>query len=327
MSALVVQDVYKKFGKPGEPFWKRMLKASSLNGKDGKNGHNGNGNGHIKDQVETNGQNPELVKADQNIAKSNGHSQTSDKEKRIVVAVDHVSFTVEKGEIFGVLGPNGGGKSTLIRLISTLLLPDSGKVFVFGIDVEKHPLEVQRMINRVSVEASFFKKLSPMENLLYGARLYGLDGKQTRKQVVEILTRLGLEKRSIYSPMEEMSRGMQQKVAIARALLSHPQLLLLDEPTTGLDPRSKREVQAVIQELRKEHDTTILLTTHDMNEAEMLCNRIAIMDSGKIVALDTPAALKQRIPEKDGKAPTLEDVFLELTGKKLVTPEETENQP
>jgi ABC-2 type transport system ATP-binding protein len=321
MSALVVQDVYKKFGKPGDPFWKRMLKASSLNGKSSEgNGHNGNGNGHIKDQVETNGQKPKEVEAG---TKVNGNGQA----KPAVIAVDHVSFTVEKGEIFGVLGPNGGGKSTLIRLISTLLLPDSGKVFVFGLDVEKQPREVQKMINRVSVEASFFKKLSPMENLLYGARLYGLDGKQTRKQVLEILTRLGLEKRSIYSPMEEMSRGMQQKVAIARALLSHPQLLLLDEPTTGLDPRSKREVQAVVQELRKEFDTTILLTTHDMNEAEMLCDRIAIMDSGKVVALDTPAALKQRIPAKDGKAPTLEDVFLELTGKKLVAPEESENQP
>jgi ABC-2 type transport system ATP-binding protein len=152
--------------------------------------------------------------------------------------------------------------------------------------------------------------------------LYGLDAKETRKQVVEILTRLGLEKRAIGSPMEEMSRGMQQKVAIARALLSHPELLLLDEPTTGLDPRSKREVQAVVRELREKYNTTILLTTHDMSEAESMCDRIAIMDSGNVVALDTPAALRQRIPAKDGKEPTLEDVFLELTGKKLVDPEE-----
>lgn len=183
-------------------------------------------------------------------------------------------------------------------------------------------MQVQRLINRVSVEASFFKKLSPLENLLYGARLYGLEGKQTHKQVVEILTRLGLEKRSIYSPMEEMSRGMQQKVAIARALLTKPELLLLDEPTTGLDPRSKREVQAIIQEMRKEHGTTMILTTHDMIEAENLCDRIAIMDSGKVVALDTPANLKKRIPPKNGTEATLEEVFLELTGKKLTNPEE-----
>jgi ABC-2 type transport system ATP-binding protein len=243
--------------------------------------------------------------------------------KPAVVAVDHVSFAVPVGEIFGVLGPNGSGKSTLIRLIATLLLPDSGSVEVFGYDVVRQPMQVQRQINRVSVEASFFKKLSPMENLLYGARLYGMDGRQTRHQVVEILTRLGLEKRTIYQPMEEMSRGMQQKVAIARALLSRPRLLLLDEPTTGLDPRSKREVQAVVRELNREHGTTILLTTHDMLEAESLCDRIAVIDSGKLVALDTPVALKGLIPS-NGHEPTLEDVFLELTGKQLVKEDEAE---
>lgn len=151
-----------------------------------------------------------------------------------MTAVDQVSFEIEQGEIFGVLGPNGGGKSTLIRLLSTLLLPDNGQISVFGYDVERQFVQVQELINRVSVEASFFKKLSPMENLLYGARLYGLKGSETRRQVVEILTRLGLEKQQITSPMEEMSRGMQQKVAIARALLSHPRFLLLDEPTTNL---------------------------------------------------------------------------------------------
>lgn len=244
----------------------------------------------------------------------------SNGSKPSVVAVDHVSFGVNEGEIFGVLGPNGSGKSTLIRLIATLLLPDQGDIQVFGYDVVKQPVEVQRLINRVSVEASFFKKLSPMENLLYGARLYGLSGKETRIRVEEILLRLGLEKRSIYKPMEEMSRGMQQKVAIARALLSRPRLLLMDEPTTGLDPRSKREVQEVIKELNRDSGTTILLTTHDMLEADHLCNRIAILDSGSIVALDTPEGLKQMI-SPNGHELTLEDVFLELTGKSLVKEE------
>jgi ABC-2 type transport system ATP-binding protein len=205
----------------------------------------------------------------------------------------------------------------LIRLIATLLLPDRGDIQVFGHDVVNEPMEVQRLINRVSVEASFFKKLSPMENLLYGARLYGMSGRETRPRVEEILIRLGLEKRSIYKPMDEMSRGMQQKVAIARALLSRPRLLLMDEPTTGLDPRSKLEVQAVIRELNQDSGTTILLTTHDMLEADHLCNRIAIIDSGKIVALDTPQGLK-KIVSSNGHEPTLEDVFLELTGKALV---------
>jgi ABC-2 type transport system ATP-binding protein len=238
--------------------------------------------------------------------------------KVVKVAVDHVSFSVHEAEIFGVLGPNGSGKSTLIRLIATLLLPDAGSITVFGHDVVNHPMDVQRLINRVSVEASFFKKLSPMENLLYGARLYGMEGKETRRKVVEILTRLGLESSAIRQPMEEMSRGMQQKVAIARALLSRPRLLLLDEPTTGLDPRSKREVQEVVRELNGQFGTTILLTTHDMGEAEALCHRIAIVDNGKIVALDTPDALKRLIP-RNGHEPTLEDVFLELTGNKLVS--------
>jgi ABC-2 type transport system ATP-binding protein len=273
--AVVVREAYKKFGKPGGPFWKRIHKR------------NGNQNG----------------------------------SKPAVVAVDRVSFEVHSGEIFGVLGPNGSGKSTLIRLLATLLLPDSGAIEVFGYDVVRQSLEVQRLINRVSVEASFFKKLSPMENLIYGARLYGLEGAETRRRVVEILTRLGLEKRSIYQPMEEMSRGMQQKVAIARALLSRPRLLLLDEPTTGLDPRSKQEVQAVVRELNQEAGTTILLTTHDMLEADALCDRIAIIDSGKIVALDTPEGLKKLI-SPNGHEHTLEEVFLELTGKTLVKEED-----
>jgi ABC-2 type transport system ATP-binding protein len=249
--------------------------------------------------------------------RSNGREADAHSRKKAVVAVDRVSFTIHEGEIFGVLGPNGSGKSTLIRLIATLLLPDEGKIEVLGYDAVRQPMQVQRLINRVSVEASFFKKLSPMENLLYGARLYGMDGRETRLRVVEILTRLGLQKRTIYHPMEEMSRGMQQKVAIARALLSRPRILLLDEPTTGLDPRSKREVQGVVRELNQENGTTILLTTHDMLEAESLCHRIAILDGGKIVALDTPEALKRSI-HRNGHEITLEDVFLELTGKALV---------
>lgn len=290
-AAISANNVYKKFGKPSEPFWRRFLT---------------------------------LAKSNENSRNDLKSEKKTETNERFVIAVDHVSFRVETGEIFGVLGPNGGGKSTLIRLISTLLLPDSGNISVFGEDVVRQSMKVQEMINRVSVEASFFKKLSPMENLIYGARLYGLDASKARKQIVEILTRLGLERRSIYNPMEEMSRGMQQKVAIARALLSHPRLLLLDEPTTGLDPRSKREVQAIVRELREKHGTTILLTTHDMLEADYLCDRIAIMNSGKIVALDTPSGLKRLIPAKNGIPPSLEDVFLELTGKQLTTPEENE---
>ena len=249
--------------------------------------------------------------------RNNRREENGDSKDAITTAVDHLSFDVRRGEIFGVLGPNGGGKSTLIRLIATLLIPDEGHIEVFGRDVVKEPMAAQRMINRVSVEASFFKKLSPMENLLYGARLYGVKGSEIRRQVISILKRLHIPDKNVNRPMEEMSRGMQQKVAIARALLSTPMLLLLDEPTTGLDPRSKREVQAFVRELRDNHDTTIVLTTHDMTEADILCDRVAIMDSGRIVALDTPEELKM-VANKNGHTPTLEDVFLELTGKELV---------
>jgi len=233
-----------------------------------------------------------------------------------VVAVDHVSFTVPKGEVFGILGPNGTGKSTLIRLMSTLLIPDEGAIRVFGYDVGTDEAAVKRLINRVSVDAAFFKKLSPMENLMYAARLYSVDPGQARREAISILGRLGLEDRSLWSPMEDMSRGMQQKVAIARAFLTSPVVLLLDEPTTGLDPRSKREVQGFVTDVRAAHDTTVVLTTHDMEEADALCDRIAIIDHGRIVALDTPAGLKGRLP-RNGHEPTLEEVFLELTGRPL----------
>ncbi len=244
--------------------------------------------------------------------KRNGDGRTR------IRAVNDVSLTVQRGEVFGILGPNGSGKSTLVRCISTLLVADEGAITVFGLDVREDEMAVKRLINRVSVEASFFKKLTPMENLLYGARLYGVNPREARERAVEILTRLGLRKDVIYRPMEEMSRGMQQKVAAARAFLTQPILLLLDEPTTGLDPRSKREVQDFLRELRDAHDATVLLTTHDMQEADTLCDRIAILDDGQIVALDTPVGLKALVPGSDGHQPTLEDVFMELTGKQLV---------
>lgn len=233
-----------------------------------------------------------------------------------VVALKDVSLRVAPREIYGILGPNGSGKSTLIRCISTLLIPDAGTIRVFGHDVVREERIVKELINRVSVEASFFKKLSPMENLMFGARLYGLDAKEARREIIETLTRLGLEKEAIFRPMEKMSRGMQQKVAVARALLTRPRLLLLDEPTTGLDPRSKREVQAFVFELRDVYETTVVLTTHDMHEAERLCDRIAIIDRGRIVAEGTPAELKALV-RQNGHEPTLEDVFMALTGRAL----------
>ncbi len=250
------------------------------------------------------------------------------KARKRVSAVDDVSLTVRRGEIYGVLGANGSGKSTLIRLISTLLLPDTGTLEVFGNDVVRDASVVRRMLNRVSVEASLFKKLSAMENLLYAARLYGVDAAYARKEIVRMLIMLGIPESRIRRPVETMSRGMQQKVSIARALLTSPILLLLDEPTTGLDPRSKKDVQRFILELREKHDATVLLTSHDMEEADSLCDRLAILSHGRIIVEGTPLELKEHHARIRGKdtLPSLEDVFMEVTGRSLAEDEEGDEE-
>jgi ABC-2 type transport system ATP-binding protein len=235
-------------------------------------------------------------------------------KRKHLTAVNALDMEVSRGEIFGIVGPNGSGKSTLVRLISTLLLPDSGRIEVFGLDVIKDRLKVRRMINRVSVDAAFFKKLSCWENLSYAARLYGVPIKEAKARAVDILGRFGFAEDRIGQPMEHLSRGMQQMVAIARAYFTSPVLLLLDEPTTGLDPKSKRQVQEFVLQFRKTHDSTVLLTTHDMDEADKVCDRVAIIDRGRFVALDTPEALKREVAG-DGRTATLEDVFMELTGR------------
>ena len=239
------------------------------------------------------------------------------RKRKPVVAISDVSVRLERGDIHGILGANGSGKSTLIRLISGLLTLDEGRVEVFGHDIERDEMAVKRLINRVSVDAAFFKKLSPMENLLFAARLYGLDARDAKRDAIEILGRLGIAEKRVGRPVEQMSRGMQQKVAIARALLTSPTLLLLDEPTTGLDPRSKLDVQSFIEELRATHDATIVLTTHDLAEAERLCGRITILNDGRIVAEDTPAGLRTAAATRAGRPQTLEDVFMTYTGRSL----------
>lgn len=239
------------------------------------------------------------------------------RNRKPVAAITDVSMRLERGDVHGILGANGSGKSTLIRLISGLLTLDSGRVEVFGHDIERDEMDVKRLINRVSVDAAFFKKLSPMENLLFAARLYGLDAGVARRETVAILDRLGIGEKRLGRPVEQMSRGMQQKVAIARALLTSPTLLLLDEPTTGLDPRSKLDVQTFIEEINATHDATIVLTTHDLAEAERLCSRITVLNDGRVVAEDTPAGLKATTAERLGRPTTLEDVFMTYTGRSL----------
>jgi ABC-2 type transport system ATP-binding protein len=224
-------------------------------------------------------------------------------------ALAGVSLEIGRGECLAILGQNGSGKSTLVRILSTLLLPDGGQARVFGHDVVREAQAVRRVVNRVSVEASFFKKMSADENLAYAARFYGLTPRWTRSRIPEILDRVGFPTRRSGEPMEKLSRGMQQKVALARALLTSPTLLLLDEPTTGLDPRSKREVQGFITEMRAVHDTTILLCTHDLAEADALAERTGILHEGRLLALGT----SQEILERYGAA-DLEEAFFSATG-------------
>jgi ABC-2 type transport system ATP-binding protein len=238
------------------------------------------------------------------------------RKKRPVVAIANVSLRVERGGTVGILGANGSGKSTLIRLVSGLLTLDEGRVEVFGHDITREEMAVKRLINRVSVDAAFFKKLSPMENLLFAARLYGIDAGHARRETVVICERLGIARKRLGRPVEQMSRGMQQKVAIARALLTSPALLLLDEPTTGLDPRSKLDVQAFIEEIRESHDASIVLTTHDLDEADRLCEQITVLNDGRAVVQDTPTGLKALVAAQ-GKAPTLHEVFMTYTGRSL----------
>jgi ABC-2 type transport system ATP-binding protein len=241
--------------------------------------------------------------------------------RKRVAALHGVTFTMQRRETLAILGQNGSGKSTLVRLLSTLLLHDGGSARIFGHDVFKDPRPVRRLVNRVSVEASFFKKMSAAENLSYAARFYGMGPKQTAAQIPVILDRVGFPSSRKGDSMENLSRGTQQKVALARALLTSPVLLLLDEPTTGLDPRSKLEVQEFIREVRETHDATILLCTHDLNEAEALADRIGILDNGKLICLETADELKRRYDAR-----TLEDAFFAATGRTLEDDYEEEDE-
>jgi ABC-2 type transport system ATP-binding protein len=208
-----------------------------------------------------------------------------------------------------------------------LLLPDEGEVRVFGRDAVRDALAVRGLLNRVSADPSFFRAMSALENLLFFGRAYGMSGSVVRERSREILERLGLDRDRMREPMLHLSRGQQQKVAVARAFLTAPKLMLLDEPTTGLDPRSKRDVQQFVAEVRREQGVTILLTTHDMDEAEGMCDRIGFLAGGELVAEGTPFELRtrvaaaQRVDEVD-----MEAVFLELTGRSIEEDEEEDGE-
>jgi ABC-2 type transport system ATP-binding protein len=226
--------------------------------------------------------------------------------KSMFTAVNGVDLEIRRGEIFGLLGPNGAGKSTTIRMLCTLLEPTSGTARVNGYDVVTQSNQVRRNLGTVLAgERSIYWKLSGRENLQYFAALYHIPPTVAKKRVEELIERMEIKDRA-NELVEKYSTGMRQRIAIAKALLARPPILLLDEPTLGLDPQAARNLRELIAQLKQEGHT-ILLTTHYMEEADQLSDRIGIIDTGKVIALDTPEGLKRRIDQK-------EVIRLELTG-------------
>lgn len=230
-----------------------------------------------------------------------------------IKAVDGISFTVNKGEIFGLLGPNGAGKTTTIRILATVLKPDQGDVIVGGYAVSKEADRVRSLIGVCPQELALFMDLSAFDNLMFFGQMAGLKGKEAKVQALSHLESMGLKDRAGHR-VSKFSGGMKRRVNLAVALMGHPRLLFLDEPTVGIDPQSRNNIHENIRRLQ-DGGMTILYTTHYMDEADKLCNRVAIIDAGKILALAAPRELKERYGT-DGRA-TLEDVFLKITGHTL----------
>jgi len=232
-----------------------------------------------------------------------------------VTAVDALSFTVEHGEVFGLLGPNGAGKSTVIKMLTTLLPPTSGQAVIAGFDVTRQPTAVRRVIGYVPQALSADGSLTGYENLLIFAKLYDIPRTKREHRIREALSFMGLQ--DVANRMvRNYSGGMIRKLEIAQSILHQPQILFLDEPTVGLDPRARSQVWELLQELRTNYGTTILLTTHFLEEADSLCHRVAIMHQGKEVVTGTPAELKASLSKSHA---TLDDVFIHYTGDQIAS--------
>ncbi len=231
-------------------------------------------------------------------------------------AVKGITFDVKAGEIFGLLGPNGAGKSTLIRMMVTLLPPTAGTATINGFDVVKKADEVRRSIGVIPQAMTSDLELTAYENLLIFAKLYGVPRDTRTRLIAELLEAVELTQWAD-KPVKNLSGGMRRRVEIARGLVHEPRVFFLDEPTTGLDPVSRTAVWGMLQRIKSQRDLTVLVTTHYMDEADKLCDRIAIVDHGKLVALDSPQALKASIPGRAPETVTLDDVFVHYTGHDL----------
>jgi ABC-2 type transport system ATP-binding protein len=213
------------------------------------------------------------------------------------LAVDHISFDVKGGEVFGFLGPNGAGKTTTIRMMVGLTQPSSGTALVDGHDVTKEPVEVKKTIGLVPETSNLYGELTSLENLIYQAELYGVPKKERRSRSLELLEEFGLKEHQD-KPFQKLSRGLKRRLTIAAALIHHPKILFLDEPTTGLDVMSARGLRKLILDSKKK-GLTIFLTTHYIPEAESLCDRIAMIVKGKIRTIDTPENIKAQVKETE----------------------------
>jgi len=231
-------------------------------------------------------------------------------------AVSGISFDVKDGEIFGLLGPNGAGKSTLIRMMVTLLPPTSGTALINGFDVSRKADDVRRSIGVIPQAMTSDLELTVYENLLIFAKLYGVPRDTRTRLIAELLEAVELTQWAD-KPVKNLSGGMRRRVEIARGLVHEPRVFFLDEPTTGLDPVSRTAVWGMLRKIKAQRELTVLITTHYMDEADKLCDRIAIVDHGKLVALDSPQALKASIPGRDQATVTLDDVFVHYTGRDL----------
>jgi len=226
-------------------------------------------------------------------------NQSNNKHNDVTVALDKVNIKIRPGELFGLLGPNGSGKTTTIKCLSTILIPDEGTAIVNGFDIQKETSMVRASLGMVvGGERTLYWKLTARDNLMYFASLYKMHRRHAKKRIEELLETMQLSDRAD-ERLEDYSTGMRQKVAIARALLHDPPILLLDEPTLGLDPNFARQIRNQIRELSEKQGKTVLLTTHYMDEADQLCDRVAFINNGKIVAVDTPNRLKAMVKEKE----------------------------
>lgn len=228
-------------------------------------------------------------------------------------AVDGVSFTIDKGECFGLLGPNGAGKTTTIRMLATVLAPDGGDATIGGFSIKSQADKVREIIGICPQDLALYEEMSALDNLIFFGKMAGLSGKDAREQAAANLQLMELSERG-KDKIQKYSGGMKRRVNLAIALMGHPQLLFLDEPTVGIDPQSRNKIFETIQNLQKQ-GITILYTTHYMEEADHLCKRVAIIDGGQVIAMDTPRELKKKIGNPD--VVTLENVFLNLTGRSL----------